>query len=142
MTSPVTSIPPVLAAYQAAANAFDIERCVALFAPDATIVTSDGTVYQGSAEVRAAHEHDVAVRTQFTLDDCIAADDEVSCVARLTGEVERLLAIEPEHHLATFTLRDDRIVRFATRPGDEAVRARRRAVLRRSSAGRASGTRS
>jgi hypothetical protein len=115
----------LLKAYAQASNQYDVDAAVAMFTEDGCIVVGDNQVC-GQALLRAAHEYDLASRTQVTLSDFVREGNVVTCAILYCDELDRVVGLDGQHSRAEFTFSGQRIRQFLALPSGEQERQRHR----------------
>ncbi|MCI0398690.1 MAG: nuclear transport factor 2 family protein [Chloroflexi bacterium] len=119
----------LLKAYEDASNRHDVGAAVSMFTEDGCI-EAQGKPYCDPAALRAAHEYDLASRTQITLSDFVVEGHTVTCHFVYCDELDRAVGLDGTHSRAVFTFENGRIRLFQSLPPAEAELQRHRQAKR------------
>ena len=109
MTSPTTSLPAVVAEHIAAVNAFDTERIVATFAPDAYVNDNRREIW-GTDAIRAFMAKEfVGDRVTMEVREVVDHHGDIIVRAKYDGDYDKTNLPEVLVMTSYFALRDGRI---------------------------------
>ncbi len=80
-------------AYQDAYNKKDVGALVAMYAPDAVVISGDGSIAKGSDETRAALQKEMGMLSQITI-----TSDSMAVFGHTAWDVGTLRGMDPDGH--------------------------------------------
>jgi len=113
----------LLKKYQELSNRHDIEACVDMFTEDG-VIESGNESFTGVEAIRAAHEFDLASRTEVEFRDMEVDGDLVRCTFWNANELSRVTGDHGMTGKAEFTIKNKRIYKFNILPPGEEERKR------------------
>ena len=114
MTSqPSTALPPVVAEYLAAVNAFDLERILATFASDAYVIDRSREIWGPEAIRKYTTEEFVDDRVTMEVREVIDHHGDIIVRAKWDGDYDKTNLPDELIMTSYFSLRDGKIVSLA-----------------------------